>query len=89
LWHYARCITKKVEWHYAIKYIIMKAKLLKKLRANYVIMKRNTEYQLVTLDGRFNDSGWDSLVSCIRRRREHILYDALKYKTAKSVVKRS
>jgi hypothetical protein len=67
-----------------IKVLNMKTKLLKKLRANYVIMKRNTEYQLLTIDGHFDDTGWTTLTSCVNRRREHILYDAMKYKKAKS-----
>lgn len=64
----------------------MKAKLLKKIRSNYVILKRNKEYQLLTIDGSYNDSGWTTLTSCVNRRREHILYDAQKYKEHKSVV---
>jgi len=64
----------------------MKTKLLKKIRSNYVILKRNTEYSLVTVDKRFSDNGWTTLTSCVNRRRKHILYDALKYKVAKSTV---
>lgn len=37
----------------------MKTKLLKKIRKNYIIEKRNTEYRLITADGRFKEeSGW-------------------------------
>ena len=65
----------------------MKAKLLKKIRSNYIIMKRNSEYQLLSLNNRFNDSGWDSLASCIRRRREHIFNEAQEYKVPKTTIK--
>jgi hypothetical protein len=64
----------------------MKAKLLKKIRSNYVILKRNKEYQLLTLDERYNDDGWTTLTSCVNRRRDHILNDVLKYKKPKSIV---
>jgi hypothetical protein len=64
----------------------MKVKLLKKIRSNYIIVKRNSEYQLITIDGRFDDNGWTTLTSCVNRRREHILYDAMKYKKPKTIV---
>lgn len=66
----------------------MKTKLLKKVRKNYIIEKRNTEYRLICLNGKFEqESGWTYLDDCIDRRREHILNDARKYKVPKSIVK--
>jgi len=62
----------------------MKTKLLKKIRSSYVINKRNNEYQLESLNGRFNDNGWTSLKSCVERRRDHILNEARDYKIPKS-----
>lgn len=64
----------------------MRIKLLKKIRSHYVIMRRNNEYQLISLNGRFDDDGWTTLASCIERRREHILNEALTYKKPKSFV---
>lgn len=67
----------------------MKNILLYRLRKNYVINKRNNEYQLISLDGRYKAlRGWTTLEDCLKNRRDYILSDARQwYKKPKSRLK--
>jgi hypothetical protein len=65
----------------------MKVKLLKKLRNNFLIEKRNNEYRLVKYSHGGYKYKWMTLGKVLEERRSMILEEArYNYKEAKKVV---